>query len=69
MIDALWVSPGKSDITIDLAEFSFPSPSGQTYRLSMDPLRITSDTTVEQDLLFSSTRFEGSAKFNDVKLD
>ncbi|MFN0314065.1 MAG: YdgA family protein [Burkholderiales bacterium] len=68
-LDALWAATGKSEFIIDSAEAAFPSPSGQAFKLKMDKVRFGSDTTLQQELLTSTSRFSASATFNDVKLD
>ena len=69
VLDALWVSPGKSEITVESAEASFPNPSGEVFNLKLDRMQLISDTKIQQDLLSSTSRFASSATLNDVKLD
>jgi uncharacterized protein YdgA (DUF945 family) len=68
-LDALWVATGKSEFIIDSAEATFPSPSGQAFNMKMGKVLLGSDTTVQQDLLTSTSLFSASGTFNDVKLD
>ncbi|MSQ60723.1 MAG: DUF945 domain-containing protein [Betaproteobacteria bacterium] len=68
-LDALWVSTGKSQFIIESADAAFPNPSGPAFNMKMSKLLLDSDTTLQQELLTSTSRFTASAAFNDVKLD